>query len=85
MKVDLLSDFLQQEMRGPVMEMLAAAVNESRRPGAQFVVRELEFNCFDVVLDFERRVAKIVNILSSGNGSEQEVPLQFFLDACGLI
>ena len=47
-------------------------------------VRKFEFNCFDVVLDFEHGTATLSDVLSAEVGSEQTVSLTFFLDACGV-
>ncbi|MEE1892458.1 hypothetical protein V0R51_06060 [Pseudomonas otitidis] len=84
MKNDLLSAFLEQSLSDSVREVLAAAVRESINPEAQVAIRNFEFNCFDVALDFEFGTATLGDVLSSGAGSEQVIPLQFFLEACGL-
>ena len=84
MKNDLLSAFLEQELSDSVREVLAAAVRESINPDAQIDIISFEFNCFDVALDFECGTATLGDVLSSGAGSEQVIPLPFFLEACGL-
>jgi hypothetical protein len=84
MSNDLLNAFLEQELNDSVREVLAAAVTESIRPGAQVAIRSFEFNCFDVVLDFECGTATLGDVLSSGADSEQKMSLPFFLGACGL-
>lgn len=84
MTSDLLNSFLEQELNDSVREVLAAAVKASIQPGAQLSIKILEFNCFDVVLDFERGTAILEDVLSSGADSEQKMPLPFFLGACGL-
>ncbi|MDH0650331.1 hypothetical protein N5D48_26125 [Pseudomonas sp. GD03858] len=84
MRDDLLSAFLEQELCGSVKEMLAAAVKESQRSGGKIAIKNFEFNCFDVVLDFEHDTATLEDVLSSGAGGEQIIPLPFFLEVCGL-
>ncbi|RMR13721.1 hypothetical protein [Pseudomonas syringae group genomosp. 3] len=84
MTIDLLNFFLEQELNDSVREALATAVKASIKPGAQLSIKGMEFNCFDVVLDFERGTATLEDALSSGPDSEQEMPLPFFLRACGL-
>lgn len=81
---DLLNEFLELELNDSVRAVLAVAVKASTEPGVQFVIRALEFNCFDVVLDFERGTATLGHVLSSGADSEQVMSLPFFLGACGL-
>lgn len=84
MKNDLLSNFLKQELSDSVREVLAVAVRDAINPAAHVAIRSFEFNCFDVVLDFECGTATLGDVLSSGAGSEQVIPLPFFLEACGL-
>ncbi|KPY68480.1 hypothetical protein FOM00_29145 [Pseudomonas sp. ST1] len=81
---DLLNAFLEQEFNDSVRELLATAVKKSIKPGAQLAIRGLELNCFDILLNFERGTATLGDVLSSGTNSEQEMPLPFFLRACGL-
>ena len=84
MSNDLLSAFLEQEFNDSVREVLEAAVKDSLRPGAQVAIRSFDFNCFDVVLDFECGTVTLGDVLSSDADSEQKMSLLFFLRACGL-
>lgn len=84
MNNDLLGAFLEQELNGSVREILSVAVKESMKPGARLAIRDFEFNCFDVVLDFESGTVTLADILSSGAGTEQTVSLPFFIEVCGL-
>ncbi|MNT97658.1 hypothetical protein D3C72_2400290 [compost metagenome] len=63
--------------------VLNGALDERARSD-DVLLREFEFNCFDVVLDFERGVVRLQDALSSGVESCTELPLPDFIFACGL-
>lgn len=81
---DLLTFFLKNELNDSVREIIAAAVKESENSHSDIAIRIFEFNCFDVKLDFRSATATLSDVLSTGAGSEQMVPLPLFLKVCGL-
>lgn len=84
MNNDLLSAFLEWELNDSARIVLASAVRESMQSEDRATIKSFEFNCFDVVLDFELRQATLEDVLSTGAGSVQRIPLPLFLKACGL-
>lgn len=79
----LMEQFIAQELNANVRSVLNGALEERARSD-NVLIREFEFNCFDVVLDFERRVVKLQDALSSGVESSTELPMSDFISACGL-
>ena len=79
----LMEQFIKQELNGTVRSVLNEALGERKRSD-DVLTREFEFNCFDVVLDFERGVVKLQDALSSGVESSAELPMSEFISACGL-
>lgn len=80
---DLMEQFIAQELSGSVRSVLNAALGE-RAGSDNVLIREFEFNCFDVVFDFERGLVRLQDALSSGVESSTELPLSDFVFACGL-
>jgi len=78
-----MEQFIAQELNASVRSVLNGALEERARSG-DVLLREFEFNCFDVVLDFERGVVRLQDALSSGVESSTELPLSDFIFACGL-
>ncbi|MBB1609830.1 MULTISPECIES: hypothetical protein [unclassified Pseudomonas] len=79
----LMEQFIAQEFNSSVRSVLNRAIDERVRSD-NVLIREFEFNCFDVALDFERGVVKLQDALSSGVESSTELPLSDFISACGL-
>lgn len=79
----LMEQFIAQELNANVRSVLNGALEERARSD-KVLIREFEFNCFDVVLDFERGVVKLQDALSSGVESSTELPMSYFISACGL-
>jgi len=79
----LMEKFIAQELNASVRFVLNEALDE-RAHSDSVLIREFEFNCFDVVLDFERGVVKLQDVLSSGFESSTEFPLSEFISVCGL-
>ena len=79
----LMEQFIAQELNANVRSVLNGAFDERARSN-NVLIREFEFNCFDVVLDFERGVVKLQDALSSGVESYTELPMSDFISACGL-
>lgn len=84
MSEDLLNLFLKRELDENVKQLILRALKDHEEVGSKVAIRSFELNCFDVILDFERDVVILVDVLSSGSGGEQIVSLNFFIDACGL-
>lgn len=79
----LREQFISHELNASVRSVLNGALD--KRVGSDDVLlREFEFNCFDVVLDFARGVVRLQGALSSGVESSTELPLPDFIFACGL-
>lgn len=79
----LVEQFVAQELNADVRYVLNGALDERARSD-NVLVRGFEFNCFDVVLDFERGVVNLQDSLSSGDESATELPMSDFISACGL-
>lgn len=79
----LMEQFIAQELNASVRSVLNGALDERARSD-DVLLREFEFNCFDVVLDFERGVVRLQDALSSGVESSTELPLPDFIFASGL-
>ncbi|MGW7775509.1 hypothetical protein ACTWM0_21505 [Pseudomonas machongensis] len=79
----LMKQFIAQELDANVRSVLNGAIAE-RASSDNVLIREFEFNCFDVVLDFERGVVRLQDTLSSGDESYIELLLSDFISACGL-
>lgn len=79
----LMEQFIAQELNASVRSVLNGALDE-RAGSDDVLLREFDFNCFDVVLDFERGVVRLQDALSSGVESSTELPLPDFIFACGL-
>lgn len=47
-------------------------------------IRELEFNCFDVIFDFYREVVTVQDALSADDDAWVEIPMAEFVFVCGL-
>lgn len=80
----LLEVFLEQELDDSVSKVLEAAVDEFRASGAKVALRSFEFNCFNVILDFENNIVLLEDALACGPESEQKIRLSVFLKVCGL-
>lgn len=80
----ILERFLDQELNDAIRILFKVAIDDSVDSKKKLAVCEFEFNCFDVVLDFENNVAILVDVLSDDEGSEQKIPLQPFFKACDL-
>ncbi len=52
---DLINEFLELELNDSVREVLAVAVKASTEAGVQFVIRGLEFNCFECCIGLRAR------------------------------
>lgn len=79
----LMEQFIAQELNASVRSVLNGALGE-RAASDNVLIREFEFNCFDVILDFERGVVRLQDALSSGIESSTELLLSDFISACGL-
>lgn len=79
----LMEQFIAQELDASVRSVLNGAIAE-RAGSDNVLIREFEFNCFDVVLDFEKGVVRLQDALSSGDESYIELLLSDFISACGL-
>ncbi|PYB72720.1 hypothetical protein [Pseudomonas soli] len=79
----LMEQFIAQELNASVRSVLNGAIAE-RAGSDNVLIREFEFNCFDVILDFERGVVRLQDALSSGVENYTELLLSDFISACGL-
>lgn len=79
----LIERFLSQELDDDVRSILKDAFDERMR-SENVLLRELEFNCFDVLLDFEKGIVTLQDVLSAGGSSFLDMPIRDFISACGL-
>ncbi|UFH49283.1 hypothetical protein [Pseudomonas sp. KNUC1026] len=82
--VDTLIDrFVAQELDDSVRSILKNAFDE-RICSKSVLLREFEFNCFDVSLNFEKGIVRLQDVLSAGANSFLDMPVHDFISACGL-
>lgn len=79
----LVERFVAQELDDSVRSILKDAIDERMR-SENVLLRELEFNCFDVSLDFEKGTVTLQDVLSSGENSFLDMSMRDFFSACGL-
>lgn len=79
----LIERFVAQELDDSVRSILKDAFDE-RMCSKSVLLREFEFNCFDVSLDFEKGIVTLQDVLSAGVSSGLEIPIRDFISACGL-
>lgn len=84
MKRDLLEGFLQQELDASTREVLRLAIMDAGRLDSVMAVREFEFNLFDVVMDFERKVVVIQDVLLPETDEGVSISLAEFVRLCGI-
>lgn len=79
----LIERFVAQELDDSVRSILKDAFDE-RICSKSVLLREFEFNCFDVSLDFEKGIVTLQDVLSAGESSFIDIPIYDFISACGL-
>ncbi|MBX8606636.1 hypothetical protein K5D65_05510 [Pseudomonas cichorii] len=79
----LIERFIAQELDDSVRSILKDAFDELRCSG-KALLREFEFNCFDVSLDFEKGIVTLQDVLSVGESSFLDMPIRDFISVCGL-
>ncbi|MCA5974611.1 hypothetical protein B1F69_24785 [Pseudomonas syringae] len=79
----LIERFVAQELDDSVRSILKDAFDE-RMCSKSVLLREFEFNCFDVSLDFEKDIVTLQDALSAGESSFLDIPIRDFISACGL-
>jgi hypothetical protein len=79
----LIERFVAQELDDSVRSILNDAFDE-RICSKSVLLREFEFNCFEVSLDFEKGIVTLQDVLSAGEGSFLDIPIRDFISACGL-
>lgn len=84
MKRDSLEGFLQQELDASTREVLRLAIMEAGRSDSVMAIREFEFNVFDVVIDFERQVVVVQDVLLPGTEEGVSISLAEFVRLCGI-
>ncbi|MBD8147842.1 hypothetical protein IFT37_19240 [Pseudomonas fluorescens] len=78
----LIERFVVQKLDDSVRSILKDAFDERKR-SKSILLREFEFNCFDVSLDFEKSIVTLQDVLSSEEGNTINVPMRDFISACG--
>lgn len=79
----LIERFVVQELDDSVRYILKDAYDERMR-SQSVLLREFEFNCFDVSLDFEKGIVTLQDVLSIGESSSFDISIRDFASACGL-
>ena len=75
--------FVDQELVDSVRSILKDAFDERMCPKS-VLLREFEFNCFDVSLDFEKDIVTLQDALPAGESSFLDIPIRDFISAGGL-
>ncbi|WP_163034738.1 hypothetical protein [Pseudomonas viridiflava] len=79
----LIGRFVAQELDDSVRSILKNAFDE-RICSKSVLLREFEFNCFDVSLDFENGIVTLQDVLSAGESNFLDIPIRDFISACDL-
>lgn len=79
----LMERFIIQELDDSIRSVLKYALDE-RANSKSVLLRDFEFNCFDVILNFEKSIVTLQDVLSSGEDSTFDMPMPDFISACGL-
>ena len=79
----LIKRFVAQELDDGVRSVLKDAFDE-RMCSKNVLLREFEFNCFYVSLDFEKGIVTLEDVLSAGESSFLDISISDFISACGL-
>ncbi|WP_122455663.1 hypothetical protein [Pseudomonas viridiflava] len=79
----LIARFVDQELDDSVRSILKSAFDE-RMCSERVLLRELEFNCFDISMDFEKGIVTLQDVLSAGENSFLDMPIREFISTCGL-
>ena len=79
----LIERFVAQELDDSVRSILKDAFDE-RMCSKSILIREFEFNCFDVSLNFEKDIVTLQDVLSTKESSFLDIPIRDFISACGL-
>lgn len=79
----LIERFVVQELDDSVRAILKDAFDE-RMHSKGVLLREFEFNCFEVYLDFEKGIVTLQDVLFSGKSSVLDMPICDFISACSL-
>lgn len=78
----LIERFVVLELDDSVRSILKGAFDE-RNHSKSVLLREFEFNCFDVSLDFEKGIVTLQDVLSCEEGNTINVPMRDFISTCG--
>lgn len=79
----LVERFIIQELDDNIRSVLKYALDE-RANSKCVLLREFEFNCFDVIFNFEKNIVTLQDVLSSGEDSTFDMHVPDFISACGL-
>lgn len=79
----LIERFVVQELNDNVRSILKEAFDD-RMCSKNVLLRDFEFNNFDVSLGFEKGIVTLQDVLSSGENSFLDIPIRDFISACGL-
>lgn len=79
----IIERFVAPELDDSVRSILKDAFDE-RISSKSVLLREFEFNCFDVSLGFEKGIVALQDVLSAGESSFLDIPIRDFISACGL-
>jgi hypothetical protein len=79
----LIERFIAQELDASVCSILKTAFDE-RAKSKEVLLRDFEFNLFEVSLNFEKGIVTLQDVLSDKLGSSVDIPIYEFASACGL-
>ena len=79
----LIERFVARELDDSVRSVLKNAFDE-RICSKSVLLREFEFNCSDVFLDFEKGIVILQDVLSAGESSFLDMPMRDFISVCDL-
>ncbi|UVM45423.1 hypothetical protein LOY47_03910 [Pseudomonas brassicacearum] len=79
----LIERFIAQELNPHVRKVLNEILQQ-RADLDEVLVRQCEFNCFDVEFDFLKGMVVVQDVLDSGEESSVELPIADFVILCDL-
>jgi hypothetical protein len=84
MMSELFQRFLSEELNESTRELLRRGILSAQDPGSVMCIREFNFNLFDVLIDFERRVVVVQDVLLPETDPGLVMSLDEFRNLCGI-
>ena len=84
MMCELFQRILSEEFNEGTLELLRREILSAQEPDSVRCIREFNFNLFDVLIDFERRVVVIQDVLLPETDPGSVMSLDEFRSLCGI-